>query len=130
MPDLSRYIFLLATLSATYDHRLQNTGHPVRSATHKLQIGGLVVGSVTTSEYPLLYVFVSFLLCPTNLPSPDFLPSIPYHFILTAIANWECNITGPPSRSNNAHLRILLQNASVRILYLPRYRSRYRRYGR
>jgi hypothetical protein len=43
--------------SSTYDHRLERTGHPVRSAIHKLQIGGLVVGSVTTSEYPLLYVF-------------------------------------------------------------------------
>ncbi|KAH7420220.1 hypothetical protein BKA64DRAFT_35982 [Cadophora sp. MPI-SDFR-AT-0126] len=32
-------------------------GHPVRSAKPKLQIGGLVVGWVTTSEYPLLYVF-------------------------------------------------------------------------
>jgi hypothetical protein len=48
--------------SGTYDHRLERTGHPVRSAIHKLQIGGLVVGSVTTSEYPLLYVFVSVLL--------------------------------------------------------------------
>jgi hypothetical protein len=39
---------------------LERTGHPVRSAIHKLQIGGLVVGSVMTSEYPLLYVFVTF----------------------------------------------------------------------
>ena len=44
----------------TYDHRLQKTGHPVRSAIHKLEIGGLVVGWVTTSESPLLYVFVPF----------------------------------------------------------------------
>ena len=43
--------------SGTYDHRLKKIGHPVRSAIHKLEIGGLVVGSVTTSEYPLLYVF-------------------------------------------------------------------------
>ncbi|KZF22868.1 hypothetical protein L228DRAFT_138196 [Xylona heveae TC161] len=46
---------------STYDHRLRKTGHPVRSAIHKPQIGGLVVGSVTTSESPLLYVF-----CPTH----------------------------------------------------------------
>ena len=39
-----------------------DTGHPVRSAIHKPQIGGLVVGWVTTSEYPLLYVFFLFLL--------------------------------------------------------------------
>ncbi len=41
----------------TYDHRHQKTGHPVRSAIHKLVIGRLVVGSVTTSESLLLYVF-------------------------------------------------------------------------
>ncbi|KAH8650867.1 hypothetical protein BGZ60DRAFT_550084 [Tricladium varicosporioides] len=45
---------------ATYDHRLRRIGHPVRSAIHKPQIGGLVVGWVTTSEYPLLYVFFFF----------------------------------------------------------------------
>ncbi|PVH75431.1 hypothetical protein DL98DRAFT_427501, partial [Cadophora sp. DSE1049] len=44
----------------TYDHRLRNLGHPVRSAVLKPQIGGLVVGWVTTSEYPLLYVFAVF----------------------------------------------------------------------
>ena len=46
--------------SVTYDHRLRRTGHPVRSAIHKPQIGRLVVGWVTTSEYLLLYVFLSF----------------------------------------------------------------------
>jgi hypothetical protein len=44
----------------TYDHRLRRTGHPVRSAIHKPQIGRLVVGWVTTSEYLLLYVFFFF----------------------------------------------------------------------
>jgi 4-hydroxybenzoate polyprenyltransferase len=50
----------------TYDHRLKRIGHPVRSAIHKLEIGGLVVGWVTTSEYPLLYVFFAsffFVAC-------------------------------------------------------------------
>ena len=42
---------------STYGHRLKNNRHPVRSAKDKLQIGQLVVGSVTTSEYWLLYVF-------------------------------------------------------------------------
>ncbi|XMA09670.1 hypothetical protein WAI453_002461 [Rhynchosporium graminicola] len=42
-------------LTVTYDHRLVRTGHPVRSAIHKHQIGRLVVGWVTTSEY-LLFV--------------------------------------------------------------------------
>jgi hypothetical protein len=43
----------------TYDHRLRRIGHPVRSAIHKPQIGRLVVGWVTTSEYLLLYVLGS-----------------------------------------------------------------------
>ena len=46
--------------AVTYDHRLKRKGHPVRSAILKLQIGRLVVGWVTTSEYPLLYVFCLF----------------------------------------------------------------------
>ena len=49
-----------ASNSTTYDHRVRNIGHPVRSAIHKPCIGGLVVGSVTTSEYPLLYVLALF----------------------------------------------------------------------
>lgn len=49
-------------VSTTYDHRLKRIGHPVRSAIHKLQIGRLVVGWVTTSEYLLLYVFCSLQL--------------------------------------------------------------------
>jgi hypothetical protein len=53
-------------ITVTYDHRLKKIGHPVRSARHKLEIGGLVVGWVTTSEYPLLYVFVIFFQC--NIP--------------------------------------------------------------
>ena len=46
--------------AVTYDHRLRKIGHPVRSAIHKPQIGRLVVGWVTTSEYLLLYVFGFF----------------------------------------------------------------------
>ncbi len=41
----------------TYGHRLKNTRHPVRSAKDKLQIGWIVVASVTSSEVQLLYVF-------------------------------------------------------------------------
>jgi hypothetical protein len=54
----------------TYDHRLKRTGHPVRSAIHKLQIGRLVVGWVTTSEYLLLYVFFPFFFFPFLVYSP------------------------------------------------------------
>src|SRR5690242_4158483 len=53
---------ILKSTTVTYDHRLERIGHPVRSAIHKLQIGRLVVGWVTTSEYLLLYVFVFFFL--------------------------------------------------------------------
>jgi hypothetical protein len=49
-------IGLNSEFAVTYDHRLRRTGHPVRSAIHKPQIGRLVVGWVTTSEYLLLYV--------------------------------------------------------------------------
>lgn len=45
----------------TYDHRALNTELPVRSAVLKQRTGGLVVRWVTTSEYPLLYVFVRFI---------------------------------------------------------------------
>ena len=41
----------------TYDHRLKETGHPVRSGVLKFAIDCSVVGWVTTSEYQLLYVF-------------------------------------------------------------------------
>jgi hypothetical protein len=47
--------------SSTYDHRTLRTRLPVRSALFKQRTGGLVVRWVTTSEYPLLYVFCSFL---------------------------------------------------------------------
>jgi hypothetical protein len=49
---------------STYDHRTLKTRLPVRSALFKQRTGGLVVRWVTTSEYPLLYVFVCFFLLP------------------------------------------------------------------
>ena len=58
----THYICLIKSISGTYDHRLKRIGHPVRSAIHKLQIGRLVVGWVTTSEYLLLYVLEFLLL--------------------------------------------------------------------
>ena len=51
-------MILIKSFTVTYDHRLRRIGHPVRSAIHKPQIGRLVVGWVTTSEYLLLYVFI------------------------------------------------------------------------
>ena len=45
----------------TYDHRLVKTGHPVRSAILKHQIGRSVVEWVTISESLLLYVSCIFL---------------------------------------------------------------------
>jgi hypothetical protein len=46
-----------SNLAFTYDHRTLKTRLPVRSALFKQRTGGLVVRWVTTSEYPLLYVF-------------------------------------------------------------------------
>ena len=53
---LTLYIKLF-DISITYDHRTLKTRLPVRSALFKQRTGGLVVRWVTTSEYPLLYVF-------------------------------------------------------------------------
>ncbi len=44
-------------LSSTYDHTYWKARDPVRSPLVKPVRAGLVVGSVTTSEYPVLYVF-------------------------------------------------------------------------
>ena len=52
-----QYRYIIHIFISTYDHRLRRTGHPVRSAIHKPQIGRSVVGWVTTSESLLLYVF-------------------------------------------------------------------------
>ena len=54
----------ISAVSSTYDHRTLKTRLPVRSALFKQRTGGLVVRWVTTSEYPLLYVFAKFLQLP------------------------------------------------------------------
>jgi hypothetical protein len=54
------------TFPSTYDHRTLKTRLPVRSALFKQRTGGLVVRWVTTSEYPLLYVFWIFF-CTSGL---------------------------------------------------------------
>jgi hypothetical protein len=51
---------VIQTCYSTYDHRTLKTRLPVRSALFKQRTGGLVVRWVTTSEYPLLYVFAIF----------------------------------------------------------------------
>ena len=51
---------LLRCKSSTYDHTYWKTRDPVRSPIDKPVRGGLVVGSVTTSESPLLYVSIFF----------------------------------------------------------------------
>ena len=51
------YITIMKGTTSTYDHRLVKTGHPVRSAILKHQIGRSVVEWVTISESLLLYVF-------------------------------------------------------------------------
>jgi hypothetical protein len=52
--------YALCRVFSTYDHRTLKTRLPVRSALFKQRTGGLVVRWVTTSEYPLLYVFFFF----------------------------------------------------------------------
>ncbi len=47
--------------TTTYDHTHQKTWDPVRSPLIKLMRVRSVVGSVTTSESLMLYVFFSFL---------------------------------------------------------------------
>jgi hypothetical protein len=64
------FIVSFKKIHDTYDHRLEKIGHPVRSAVLKLQIGRLVVGWVTTSEYLLLYVF-AFCFCQTTTRFAD-----------------------------------------------------------
>ena len=68
-----KYIWKVAAITSdhinkptTYDHRTLKTRLPVRSALFKQRTGGLVVRWVTTSEYPLLYVF-EFLVSVTAI---------------------------------------------------------------
>ena len=56
------FIYQSGTLFTTYDHRKLKTGHPVRSGVLKQFTGCVVVGWVTTSEFQLLYVDLSFVL--------------------------------------------------------------------
>ena len=56
VPFHLRYIFPFLRLYFAIDHRTWKTGLPVRSVVLKPCAGGLVVGWVTTSEYPLLIV--------------------------------------------------------------------------
>ncbi len=57
----------ISTLSGTYDHTHWNIRDPVRSPLVKPVRAGLVVGSVTTSEYLVLYVFFFCTLPPFHL---------------------------------------------------------------
>ncbi len=61
---LSIYINAAGNYS-TYDHTYWKARDPVRSPLVKPVRAGLVVGSVTTSEYPVLYVF----FCPSTYPT-------------------------------------------------------------
>ena len=60
-----KYVKVPYTLAI--DHRIQNTGLPVRSAVLKLYAGWLVVGWVTTSESQLLIVFVNVTYVSTRV---------------------------------------------------------------
>ena len=53
---------MMKSVSATYDHRHWRTRGPVCSPIDKLVSAELVVGSVTTSESSVLYVFLFLLV--------------------------------------------------------------------
>jgi hypothetical protein len=78
-------IFYFKVLSCTYDHRVRNTGLPVRSAILKPHAGVLVVGSVTTSESALLYVFdfLTFI----NVMQSDGFHFFPFFYPLNVALN-------------------------------------------
>ena len=59
LPDNTPTYTKLKPKSFTYDHRIWRTRDPVRSPLVKPDTAGLVVGSVTTSESLVLYVFSS-----------------------------------------------------------------------
>jgi hypothetical protein len=81
MMHMNQYINCTFVFTNTYDHRTLKTRLPVRSALFKQRTGGLVVRWVTTSEYPLLYVFD--VLHPLHIPvfsiirTPHARPSCP-----------------------------------------------------
>jgi hypothetical protein len=75
--------------SFTYDHRTLKTRLPVRSALFKQRTGGLVVRWVTTSEYPLLYVFRFFWSMPCFLS-----PSSVIQSSLSGSVNWSVMCLG------------------------------------
>ena len=63
------HIYSFDTRPVTYGQRSQRTGHPVRSAIHKLRIGRLVLQWVTVRESRLLYVLFCFLCCQERMHS-------------------------------------------------------------
>jgi hypothetical protein len=64
----------------TYDQSLQKIRDPVRSPLVKLKSAGLVVGSVTTSESPVLYVVDIYIRLPFVI-----IRSLPLEIPLTSI---------------------------------------------
>jgi hypothetical protein len=72
---------------STYDHRTLKTRLPVRSALFKQRTGGLVVRWVTTSEYPLLYVF-AFFLAPFWMSS-----TVPYRVHIVFLVTFRSDVS-------------------------------------
>jgi hypothetical protein len=79
LPTTRKHKYQFVLKPGTYDHSYLKTWDPVRSPLIKQASGRLVVGSVTTSEHRLLYVFIShfflffFLFGVTKLYSLDLL---------------------------------------------------------
>ena len=86
----------------TYDHRTLKTRLPVRSALFKQRTGGLVVRWVTTSEYPLLYVFV--LLSVSRDCLLELIPGACHFFNLLFVVVFVESTRGTRTRHANAKL--------------------------
>ncbi len=101
-----------------YDHTHRKARDPVRSPQVKLMRAGLVVGSVTTSEYLVLYVFFAPLYtfltlvfrgvgmpCPDGPANPMLArdPGLPVwsrwcHNLYRFVISWSCNPNLLPSQ--------------------------------
>ncbi|KAF2628426.1 hypothetical protein BU25DRAFT_467015 [Macroventuria anomochaeta] len=117
-------IHFVKRTSFIYDHRTLKTRLPVRSALFKQCTGGLVVRWVTTSEYPLLYVFafLQFQLLLNRsfrIPLPN--PPLPSDFTATCrtlMPNLDVSSCQKVHSGRHRH-RAQLEPPDPTVLFLP-----------
>ncbi|KXJ89700.1 hypothetical protein Micbo1qcDRAFT_176918 [Microdochium bolleyi] len=91
---------------STYDHRIEKIEGPVRSPVHKLDTAGSVVGSVTTSESPVL-LYPSYHQCDAPLDEPrNFNTKYRARDVRDSHDTPRVNTSGPPF---SAPVAVLLQ---------------------